>query len=133
LAEFGYFFSYGQQSGELAFHTDDGVKIMGHGWAGNHAGKNNPDMQAVHSTGPLPEGSYTIGTAQSHPRLGPVCMYLDPAEDNQMFGRSEFFIHGASREPASYGQESKGCIVLPRPVREFISNSGIKKLMVINA
>jgi len=47
-----------------------------------------------------------------------------------MFGRSEFFIHGASKDPEVYGQESKGCIVTFRPVRQKIIDLGLKTLVV---
>ena len=43
-------------------------------------------------------------------------------------GRSGFFIHGDSIK----GGASHGCIVLPRPVRLFIANSGDQDLTVVS-
>jgi hypothetical protein len=127
------FFSYGQKSGEIAYHTEDNVQIIGTGWAGNHAGKNNPDMQAVPKIGPLPEGTYAIGPPFEHPKTGPFSMRLSPSDENKMFGRDGFLIHGPAKDPEHYGQESMGCIVAARGIREEINRLGSKIMVVINA
>lgn len=93
--------------------------IVAEGWSGNHTGKNNPDMQAAHNVGPLPQGLYRVGQWQDHPRLGPMVVPLTQIE-GETFGRSDFWIHGPSTAPSRYGQESEGCIVLPRADRQHV-------------
>ena len=55
-------------------------------------------------TGPVADGSYTIEPAQDHERLGPVALPLTPAADNEMYGRSDFWIHGDNAEGDSRRQ-----------------------------
>lgn len=92
-------FTYHQSTGEFFF----GPTLLGKGHAGNGAGLNNPLLQDKHNVGPLPRGRYTILPEQSSPQLGIVAMQLNPHLDNQMFGRSAFFIHAP--------EFSEGCIV----------------------
>jgi hypothetical protein len=117
-------FIYSQSTGEL---TRDG-QLIGTGYAGHGSGKNDPQMQQVPNVGPLPQGFYTIGLAEEHARLGPMSMELDPDPDNQMFDRSEFFIHGDN--PDHVGNSSDGCIVMPPAVRQAIAASGDDLLQV---
>ena len=119
---------YSQSSGVM---TRDGVELA-HGWAGNHEGRNNPDAQSQHCIGPLPRGMYTLQPwLPAHPHLGPITSYLKPDESNEMFGRDAFYIHGPSVDPAKYGQESKGCIVIPRSGRLDVRDSGETTLQVV--
>src|SRR5439155_4975803 len=90
---------YSQSNGML-IHVDDesGVKTAeGWGYSGTGQGLNNPGMQYVGFTGPLPQGSYTIGTQGNH-KSGPVdllkSMKLTPTGDTEMGGRGGFLIHG---------------------------------------
>jgi len=118
---------YSQSSGIM---TRDGLQIA-HGWAGQHDGKNNPDMQMVHGVGPLPQGLYTLDPwEEEHGHLGPIVSHLTPDPENVMFGRDDFYIHGPSTG-ANYGQESMGCIVLLRTDRVGVRNSGETRLQVI--
>ena len=55
-------------------------------------------------------------------------MTPDPA--NEMFGRSGFLIHGDSLMHP--GCASRGCIVLARPSREAIAQSGDQDLEVVD-
>lgn len=114
-----------QRTGEL-FHDGE---FVNRGWAGRLGGYKNPALQNVHDVGPLPCGLYTIGEAHHHPELGPVTMNLEPAPGNEMFGRSDFRIHGASVVAPLLS--SKGCIVMMRTVREAIAASPDKELQVI--
>ena len=118
---------YCQSTGEL---RDDAV-ILGRGWAGRGDGRNNPAMQFVYETGPLPRGRYTIAAPVYHPRLGPLSYRLTPDPANEMQGRDGFFIHGASVDPSTRGQESKGCIVMSRSVREVLAPFVGQQLEVI--
>ena len=110
--------NYAQSTGKVTL--DDG-SLVAVGWAGRGKGKNNPAMQAVKSTGPLPQGVYTVGEWRDHPRLGAMVARLIQTE-GETFGRDEFFIHGASRNLDKFGQESKGCIVLTHNNREEVKD-----------
>jgi hypothetical protein len=120
--------TYVQRTGSLLHNGF----LVGSGYAGRYTGKNNPDMQSVHETGPLPCGWYTIGPAYEHPTLGPVTMNLTPDASNEMFGRSEFRMHGDSAQ--HMGMASKGCIVQSRVVREHVDSlakAGDNRLQVV--
>ncbi|MBY0266581.1 MAG: DUF2778 domain-containing protein [Burkholderiales bacterium] len=85
-------------------------------YSGRGIGLNNPAAQNVRNTGPLPQGTYTVGAA-THQR-GPQTRPLTPAPSNTMFGRSGFLIHGDN--PAQNYTASEGCIITPRSCREAI-------------
>ena len=106
--------NYDQATGHI---TDEGENLLAVGWAGNGDGKNNPAMQDVHNTGPLPQGLYEVADWEhDHNGLGHDVVALHQVE-GETFGRDDFFIHGPSVNPDHYGQESKGCIVVPREDR----------------
>lgn len=93
-------------------------------------GKNNPDLENVHDVGPIPVGSYAIGSPEDTLTHGPFVLPLTPNAANQMFGRAGFLIHGDSVvEP---GTASRGCIIMGRPVRNEIAASGDHSLQVIS-
>jgi len=106
--------NYCQTTGIL---TDDEGTVVAHGWAGRQEGKNNPDMEDVHSTGPLPAGTYSVGPWGDHPPVGPESAKLTQTS-GESYGRDGFYIHGPG--DADYGQESKGCIVIPHAEREAV-------------
>lgn len=117
----------------LTFHQRSGLayindSYLATGWAGQREGRNNPDMQDVSRTGPLPRGSYTIGEPYIHPHLGPFTFDLTPDPTNDMCGRSLFRIHGAAFVHPELSSE--GCIILPRVARENISLIGEHRLEV---
>lgn len=116
--------TYSQTHGILS--ASGGIEV-GVGYSGTGAGRNNPAMQAVHDVGPLPEGFYLIGPAYEHPKLGPLTMNLIPDIDNQMFGRSDFRMHG---DNATH-DASEGCIVMEHGVRLRLSQSTDRRLQVI--
>jgi len=119
--------TYSQTTGTL---LQDG-KYLATGWAGNHAGKNNPAMQDKPCIGPLPQGKYTLQAWElTHDHLGPMVCFLLPDPSNTMFGRGDFFCHGPSQGD-NYGQESKGCIVIPHQMRQTVKDSGQTQLTVI--
>jgi len=118
--------TYSQSTGALV-DADKGV--VAQGWAGNGEGKNNPAMQEVHEVGPLPQGLYDLGPwEQFHPGLGPLVCRLTQVE-GETYKRDGFFIHGASM--GHYGEESKGCIILPRSQRELVQKTGVTHLQVV--
>lgn len=106
---------YEQVTGRL---LDDDGSLIGLGWAGHLQGKNNPSMQNVKDVGPLPAGRYTVEDPVEGTHLGPLAFPLTPDEDNQMYGRGGFYIHGASAVHRDLS--SDGCIIQDRPAREYI-------------
>lgn len=117
-------FTYSQSSGEF---RHDGTSLC-FGYSGFADGKNNPDKEAEHDIGPIPKGTYRIGSSYISPQFGPVVMSLTPFPENQMFGRAGFLIHGDSTLHPGYA--SHGCIILPRNIRQLIARSGDDVLMV---
>lgn len=123
---------YQQSTGSADLVSEDGTEQhLAFGWAGHGEGKNNPAAQTEVGVGPLPRAIYDIGEPFDHEHCGPFAMRLTPTEGSEMFGRDGFLIHGASQNPANYGQESNGCIVLPHSIRVAIYQSGAKRLEVI--
>jgi len=121
-------FTYHQKSGLL---EHNGI-ALGMGYSGHDDGVNNPAMQNIRDIGPIPCGKYTIRGAVTHPHLGPVAMELLPYSTNQMFLRSEFFIHGDNS--AGNRSASHGCIIMDRKVRGSIAaavEGGENKLEVV--
>ena len=110
--------TYDQSSGKFALWGSVGGNLLfsAEGYAGKGPGKNNPDMEAVPSVGPLPVGAYSINVPRTHPRLGPVAMRL--VAHTPRYGRGGFYIHGDSKQHP--GEASTGCIILPRHVREAV-------------
>ena len=118
--------TYRQSDGEL---SHDGT-VVGTGYAGMPPdGKNNPDAQEIHDVGPLPRGTYTILESRMDPKLGPCAMQLAPDPDNEMFGRSGFFMHADSA--AHPGRASEGCIVLSMKLLGLVSVSQDRRLEVV--
>lgn len=116
---------YSQRTGEI---SNNGIMI-GRGYSGLGLGKNNPHMQNVGFTGPIPRGVYCIGRAYNSIGKGPVTMKLTPVGHNAL-GRTDFRIHGDSIDHP--GKASTGCIILSRPIREKIANSGDTRLKVVD-
>jgi len=121
--------TYKQSTGEV---RDEQGAFVALGWAGNTAGKNEPTMEHVRCIGPLPAGLYQVGPWEAqHPGLGPWVARLTQIE-GETFGRDAFYFHGPSMDPAHYGQESKGCIVLPRVGRDRVRALAPDQVRVIH-
>jgi hypothetical protein len=116
--------TYSQQTGRL---ERDGV-FVAHGYSGSGRGKNEPSLQNVADVGPIPQGRYTIGDPYDTDSHGPHVMRLTPDPADEIWGRAGFLIHGDSL--AHPGSASHGCIVLPRAIRNEISDSKDKELTV---
>lgn len=114
--------TYSQRTGKL--HRNG--LLIGEGYAGTGPGRNNPDMQDVPRVGPLPRGVYKIGPAYHHPKLGPICMNLDPLPGTEMYGRSLFRIHGNNKA----NDASLGCIIQGPAVRKVLASSNDRELTV---
>jgi RHS repeat-associated protein len=127
--------TYSQSTGLLQCKDDGtGQQVVNHhGWSGMGPGYangyNNPAMQCVAFAGPLPAGSYTIGTHQPFPGRAPPTLPLTPSPSNNMCGRKNFWIHGANLQTPL--TSSEGCIIMPPPVRNAINNSGGGTLTVV--
>jgi hypothetical protein len=118
--------TYAQKSGDLLL---DGQRVAT-GYSGIDNGKNNPAMQAVPNVGPIPQGDWTIvGPPVSTLDQGPFVLSLQPSAQTNTFGRSGFLMHGDSIE--SPGCASHGCVIMPRPTREQVWNSGDTDLEVV--
>lgn len=118
--------TYAQKTGDL-MHGGEKIDT---GYSGCDSGKNNPDMQAVPDVGPIPQGDWIIsGPPVNTGEHGPFVLTLTPADGTDTFGRSGFLIHGD--KIGAPGTASKGCIILARPTREQIWNSGDTDLEVV--
>jgi len=116
---------YKQSTGEL-FRDDQRIAS---GYSGAAEGKNNPAMQEVHDKGPIPTGTYEIGTPRDTDTHGPHVMPLTPMAGTNTFNRDGFLIHGDSK--AAPGTASHGCIILGKDIRDMISSSGDSQLQVV--
>ncbi|MBX9860636.1 MAG: DUF2778 domain-containing protein [Sphingomonas sp.] len=119
-----------QSAGELRL---DG-QLISTGYSGKGRGRNNPALENVPGTGPIPRGRWAIKSIYDSASVGPRTIVLwsidgTPDDRDERTGRSAFRIHGDSiRAP---GTASRGCIILPRKDREWIWRSGIRELEVV--
>lgn len=120
-------FVYVQKTGSL---YRPNRKLLAVGYSGHGQGLNNPAWQDHVGVGPIPCGRYTIGAVRDPPdHLGPVAMPLEPHSDNNMHGRSAFWIHG---DNASLNHSaSDGCLILARGFRQQIADSYVRDLTVV--
>lgn len=120
---------YVQKTGKL---FRDGW-VVGEGYSGHLDGWNNPQMQDIHSVGPIPRGRWRIcGPPTDTAEHGPFVLRLDPQPGTETFGRSGFLMHGDAVAVAQRGQASLGCIIQPRIVREGVWGSGDYDLTVVS-
>ena len=99
-----------------------------HGYSGTIKDKNLHSAQNLTNCGPIPCGKYKMLAACNHPHCGPLAIPLCPDALNNMFGRSDFYIHGDSI--VHPGQASEGCIVLPGSIRQLLVTCTDKNLSV---
>jgi hypothetical protein len=102
------------------------METIGTGWAGHDTdavtGQNNPEAITIEGIGPLPPGVYTIGDPIDSPKLGPIAFPLTPDPTNQMFGRSEFYLHAPEVKPKVPDVSSDGCIIQIHDVRVLVAS-----------
>ncbi|MDF1506367.1 tlde1 domain-containing protein [Roseisolibacter sp. H3M3-2] len=122
--------TWSQSTGELR----RAGKLISRGYSGNGRGKNNPALQDLRGVGPIPVGIWRMVSVYDSPNVGPFTITLW-ADDGQLddrheaTGRSAFRCHGDSiRAP---GTASKGCIILPRKIRELMWRSGDRLIEVV--
>jgi Protein of unknown function (DUF2778) len=105
--------TYKQSTGKLLM--PDGT-LAGYGFSGNGEGLNFPPFQTQHMVGPLPQHVYKMSAwIEKHPTMGLCVIRLDPdPQDDLMFDRSGFFIHGSvsldTAGLAAFLKSSDGCI-----------------------
>lgn len=116
--------TYSQSSGAI---SRDGVPV-GLGYSGRGEGINNPAMEAVRNTGPIPAGRYSISLSYTHAKKGPASMNLTPVHHDAR-GRDGFMIHGDNKKMNRTA--SLGCIILAPAIRRAISASRDTDLEVV--
>jgi len=109
---------YNVKTGEL---RNPAGAIIGLGYSGSREAKNNPAFEHVANLGPLPRGVWTMGPADTHPELGPICIPLHPCMGTNTFARHDFFIHGDN--PAHPRDSSHGCPVFGPTTRTMLALS----------
>ena len=125
----GLDYVYQQSTGQMTHVDANGdANNVGNGYAGHGPGVNNPAMQGVKNTGPLPQGTYTIGPQQDNGKLK-NSMRLTPDPTNNMFDRSRFLIHGPHAN--DHQDSSNGCPIFNKTIRDQIGNSGDRVLRVV--
>lgn len=104
------------------------------GYSGAGRGKNNPALQNVVGVGPVPKGRWKIINKYDSKSVGPYTLTIWSVDNrfddrHDETGRSAFRIHGDSIKAP--GTASRGCIILPRSIREKIWLSGDRDLEVV--
>ena len=122
--------TYEQKTGKLSHNGE----VVATGYAGgncgkNPEGKNSPEHQSVPKVGPVPQGKYKFGTPVAQSHLGPFAIPLIPDPTNEMFGRSDFYMHGDTI--SNPGCASEGCIIVPRNIRNAVASSPDQELEVV--
>ena len=122
--------TYEQRTGKLSHNGE----VVATGYAGgnegrNPEGKNSPEHQSVPKVGPLPQGKYKFGTPVAQSHLGPFAIPLIPDPANEMFGRSDFYMHG---DTTPSGNASEGCIIMARAIRNAAAASPDNELEVVS-
>jgi hypothetical protein len=122
-------FLYHQSTGVL---MKDGV-VLGTCYSGHGAGVNNPADQTIQMVGPIPVGTYTIGSPFTHPTCGPEAMRLTANAGTETFGRGGFLMHGDNSEMNHTASE--GCIIAARTIRDQVKEAvaaGNNQLTVVS-
>lgn len=119
---------YEQLTGNI---FNDATDLIGKGYSGHPPHVNDPDAQNIPDIGPIPQGLYSISGPRDTDH-GPYTLPLTPHDENQMFGRSGFLIHGDRVDAPGKMLASLGCIIQARDVREAIWNSGDHMLKVVS-
>lgn len=106
---------YQIDTGSLTIHSKTFPDYIAYCYSGLAECKNKSTKVAVEKRGPIPPGTYKIGSAHLSPKSGPLTMNLTPGPGNVTYDRSGFEIHGDSVEHP--GQASHGCIVASHAAR----------------
>lgn len=120
-------YTYNQANGYI---SQDG-HLLGQGYSGHGNGLNNPALEQVPSTGPIPRGLWEFGQAVNHPHLGPVAIPITPKDGTNTYGRGGFFAHGDEVGHVGENIASHGCIIAARGIRDHIEAGTDKDLEVV--
>jgi len=114
-------YTYSQSQHHFYGTAYDGSYIDTYGCCCGASGscRNNPSCQCQKNVGPLPQGTYTLGSMYTFKGM-PYCYDLYPSSSNNMCGRSGFLIHGGSCS----GDPSEGCIVVESESTRYMIKSG---------
>jgi len=113
--------TYSQSTGQMTcVDSNGGPPVSSGGYSGTGPGRNNPASQCVPNVGPIPTGTYTIGTPFNSSNTGPGAIPLTPNPGTDTCGRGNFQIHDNNRS----NDASRGCIILPRGPRGAIGEGG---------
>lgn len=121
---------YEQRTGQL-YQTRPGFAKC-YGYSGHGADRDNPNAEGHPNGGPIPRGYWIIDAPQFVDKAGPFGPYvlpLRPEIGTETFGRYGFLMHGDSKEHP--GEASRGCIVMPRAMREIVAESRDVRLEVV--
>lgn len=121
-----------QSEGKL--YSDTKKNLVSSGYSGAGRGKNNPSLQNLQGIGPIPRGKWKMIRVYNSNSVGPFTIELMALDEklndiHEASRRSAFRIHGDSIKNA--GNASRGCIILPRAVRERMWKSKDKIIEVI--
>lgn len=108
-------FRYEQATGTVWVVNGGHATPLAQGYAGRGAGRDNPEMQQVRNTGPLPQGRYSMRLMEHRHFVAPAIRLTQT--EGETYGRSGFWIHGDNRQ----GDASQGCIVLDRLSRQCLA------------
>lgn len=117
-----------QSAGELRRNGE----VIAKGYSGKGRGRNNPALESVRATGPIPRGKWKIVEKYDSASVGPYALKVFAVDGklddtHARTGRGAFRIHGDNRT----GTASEGCIILPRNIRQMIWESGDRDLEVV--
>ena len=116
--------TYSQSTGTL---LHNGIHI-GVGYSGHGPGVNHSESEKIHDIGPIPRGTWRIEKPIDSSHTGPFSLPL-VLISGDAFGRSAFLIHGDNQHMDF--SASHGCIIMARPIRKQIIDSGDCILEVI--
>jgi len=133
ISGFGWW-EWSQSTGTLSYVTTYGdsgwigVEYVAEGYSGCGDGLNNPDLESIKDTGPIPKGKWLIGDVVN--TVTSLTIKLEPLEFlTETYGRGPFRIHGDNIAPSN--DASTGCIILPKDIRRRIIQSGVRILSVV--
>ena len=117
--------TYKQSTGEL---FRDG-KLIETGYSGVLTNKNNPDREQVRDMGPIPRGTWKIGSTGTS--RGPLTITLNHISGNS-YSRDmrTFRMHGDKRHGVK-GFASEGCIIMGPATRLLVSKDHGATLEVV--
>lgn len=123
--------TYSQATGQL---FDVSGLVVSRGYSGKARGRNNPALEGVAGIGPIPTGLWRMQSIYNSGSVGPRAIVLwaedgTPDDHEARTGRSGFRVHGD--KVGAPGMASRGCIILPRAVRELLWRSPVRHIRVV--